>query len=163
MAASSDPTAIVIRPASFPHELEAVRSLFLEYAGTLGFDLSFQRFDEELGGLPGAYSQPSGEVLLAVVAGHAAGCVAVRKLQDRVCEMKRMYVKPEFRGLRLGRRLAEEIICAAREAGYQSMRLDTIGTTMKAATGLYRSLGFRSILPYCANPIPGAEYLELEL
>lgn len=146
-------------------QLEAVRALFRQYAESLDFSLSFQGFAEELAGLPGDYAPPRGRLLLALSgAGEgsaAAGCVALRPLEAEVCEMKRMYIPPVFRGRGLGRRLAERLIAEARQAGYRRMRLDTIGF-MKEALGLYRSLGFRDIPPYRYNPIPGAVFLELD-
>ena len=145
-----------IAPVRTPAELAEARGLFQEYAAGLGFDLCFQGFDEELATLPGAYAPPRGEILLAP----GAGVVAVRPMSERgVCEMKRMYVRPAFRGSGLGRRLAEAIVAVAKERGYERMRLDTIGT-MTAAMTLYRSLGFREIAAYYANPIPGAVYFE---
>jgi putative acetyltransferase len=149
-------------------ELRVVRSLFREYADSLGFSLSFQGFEEELEGLPGDYAPPRGRLLLAyAVAGEGqtaepAGCAALRPLEPGVCELKRMYIPPVFRGRGLGRLLAERLLAEARRAGYESIRLDTIDT-MKEALGLYRSLGFREISPYRYNPIPGAIYLEKDL
>lgn len=152
-------------------DLEAVRGLFRKYAGSLGFDLGFQDFEQELAGLLGGYAPPRGRLLLALVGrgaageGAAAGCAALRPLGEpeaRACEMKRLYVLPACRGQGLGRRLAERLIAEAREAGYRRMRLDSIGF-MKEALGLYRALGFREIPPYRYNPIPGAIYLELDL
>lgn len=162
MATAVEHTRVTIRAAEFPAEAELVRTLFLAYAQSLGFELCFQNFSEELAALPGVYAPPGGRLFLGLVEGEPAGCVALRKLDDAVCEMKRMYVKPEFRAFGLGRRLAHQVITASREAGYRAMRLDTI-RTMEAAIGLYRSLGFRSISPYYANPIEGAEYMELTL
>jgi ribosomal protein S18 acetylase RimI-like enzyme len=162
MATGLQRAEVTIRAAEFPAETEVVRALFLAYAQSLSFELCFQNFSAELDGLPGAYAPPEGRLFLAMVDGEPAGCAALRKLEDSVCEMKRMYVKPDFRGLGLGRRLAQQVILAGREASYRRMRLDTI-RTMEAAIAVYRSLGFRSIAPYYENPIEGAEYMELTL
>ncbi len=143
-------------------DLGHVRELFLEYAATLDFDLCFQGFDGELAALPGAYGPPGGRLFLASVDGRLAGGVGLRPLQADISEMKRLYVRPEFQGLGLGRRLAEATIEAAREIGYRRMRLDTI-STMTAAQALYRSLGFTEIPPYYDNPIEGVVYFELKL
>jgi len=128
----------------------------------LGFDLDFQNFDNELAGLPGEYSSPRGCILLAEYENRPAGCVALRPLSDEICEMKRLYVRPKFRGLGIGRALAKAIIEQARKIGYTLMRLDTV-PTMKVARALYQSLDFKQISQYRYNPIEGAEFMELKL
>lgn len=138
-----------------------LRALFGEYASALGVDLSFQDFERELAELPGEYAPPGGRLLLAL-APEPAGCVALRPYEPGVCEMKRLYVRPEHRGSGLGRRLAEAIVAAGRDAGYERMRLDTM-PTMEAARGLYRSLGFIEIEAYRFNPVHGTTYFELRL
>lgn len=142
--------------------IPSVRGLFREYADSLDFDLCFQGFTEELAGLPGYYAPPEGRLLAVELKGRLIGCVGLRKIEPGVCEMKRLYVKPEFRGRGLGRALAEAIIEEGREAGYQRMRLDTI-VTMVDAVSLYQSLGFREIEPYIFNPIEGVKYMELTI
>lgn len=144
-------------------EIAQVRELFLEYAESLGFSLCFQNFDKELAELPGDYRPPEGRLLLAELGGELAGCVALHKLETRICEMKRLYLRPKFRGKGLGRILAETIIAEAQRIGYDRMRLDTVEPVMKDAVGLYRKLGFRETAPYRANPMPGTLYMELEL
>lgn len=142
--------------------LAEVRSLFEEYAISLGVDLEFQDFGAELASLPGAYAPPRGRLILARVDGRAAGCAALRPLDAGICEMKRLYVRPTDQGIGLGRFLAETVIREAGSAGYRTMRLDTL-PSMTAARRLYRTLGFRPIAPYRHNPVPGTEFLQLDL
>ncbi len=146
-----------------PGQIAQARELFLEYAQSLGFSLCFQSFDKELASLPGHYAPPEGCLLLAEYEGQLAGCVALRRLEDGICEMKRLYLRPHFRGKGLGRALAGRIVAEARRIGYRRMRLDTVEPIMKDAVAMYRKLGFKEIAPYCANPIPGALYMELLL
>lgn len=143
-------------------EIEQTRRLFQEYAESLGFDLCFQNFDEEMRMLPGNYSPPNGSLLLARENNEIVGCVAMRPLSSSMCEMKRLYVRPRYRGKSIGRKLAEAVIAEARKCGYNCMRLDTV-SLMKEANALYESLGFRQIPPYYHNPIPGTMYFELTL
>jgi ribosomal protein S18 acetylase RimI-like enzyme len=156
-----------IKSAETPEEVALAAALFREYAASLGVDLSFQHFDEELASLPGDYAPPGGRLLLAYFSPEGgreglAGCVALRALDRDICEMKRLYVRPEFRGRRVGKNLAEAVIEAAREIGYRAMRLDTL-PQMGEAQKLYRALGFREIPPYRFNPIVGTRYFEMEL
>jgi GNAT superfamily N-acetyltransferase len=143
--------------------VESVRTLFVEYASSLGFSLCFQNFDQELEGLPGAYRRPEGRLLLARIGEEDAGCVALRKTGLEICEMKRLYVRPALRGHGVGRRLALAAIAAARDIGYSTVRLDTVEPLMPEAVALYRQLGFHPIAPYTANPVAGALYMELDL
>ena len=153
-----------IEPVAAPGEaLLQVRDLFLEYARALGFSLCFQGFDEEIRDLPGMYAPPSGRLLLASEEGAPAGCVGIHALEDGAAEMKRLYVRPAFRGRGLGRTLAVRACDEAKACGYRTIRLDTIAGTMEEAIALYRSLGFREIPPYRENPIPGVLYLEAPL
>lgn len=143
-------------------ELPAVRQLFEEYAASLDVDLAFQDFERELRELPGEYAPPAGRLLLALEEDEPAGCVALRQYEPEVCEMKRLYVRPAFQGAGLGRRLAEAIVDAGRDAGYRLMRLDTL-PTMDAARRLYRSLGFEEIEAYRPNPVHGTTFFQLDL
>jgi putative acetyltransferase len=130
---------------------------------SLGFSLCFQNFDKELAELPGHYAPPEGRLSLAEYGGQLAGCVALHELHSGICEMKRLYLRPHFRGKGVGRALAERTIVEARQIGYQRMRLDTVEPVMKDAVAMYRWLGFKEIAPYCTNPMAGAIYMELEL
>lgn len=143
-------------------QISQIKKLFKEYANSLGFDLDFQNFEKELEELPGEYKPPNGCLLLAKFNGRIAGCVSLRKLSQNYCEMKRLYVKPEFRGKEMGRKLAITVIEKARKLGYLFMRMDTIDWMSEAIT-LYRSLGFKKIPPYTYNPIENALYFELKL
>jgi len=148
---------------------DAVKGLFVEYARSLGFSLAYQDFESELAGFPGKYAPPTGALLLARANGEAAGAVALRQLEPEICEMKRLYVRPAFRHLRLpdgqsiGRALAHGIVAQARALNYRCLRLDTIAGKMAAAVKLYRSMGFVEIPPYYASPIPDTAYMELIL
>ena len=154
---------VTLRDVDRGPALDEIRTLFVEYGESLHFDLCFQQFDQELRDLPGLYAPPRGRLVLAEVDGRSAGCVALKPLESGVCEMKRLYVRPDYRGLGLGATLAKRVIADARDAGYHSMRLDTIAGVMDRAIALYRSLGFRDIPPYYTNPVPNALYFELEL
>lgn|SRR5574343_1526162 len=149
-----------------PDLLDATREIFREYAATLAVDLCFQGFEAELAGLPGDYVEPHGRLLLALVDGQVAACGAFRPLADvdyaNACEMKRLYVRPAFRGRGLGRQLAQALLDHARQAGHSVMLLDTLDE-METARDLYAALGFEEIPPYYFNPVPGAHYLKCEL
>ena len=149
--------------AESAEHVTCARELFEEYAAALGISLCFQNFDQELAELPGAYAPPDGRLLFALHGNKIAGCIALRKIGDEACEMKRLYVRPEFRGRQIGRALVERLIREAREIGYMRMRLDTLPAKMDEAIALYRSLGFREIEPYYHNPVAGALFMELLL
>ena len=138
------------------------RALFEEYARAIDVDLCFQDFAAELDRLTVMYAPPAGALLLARAGADAAGCVGLRKLRDGICEMKRLYVRPAFRGRRLGRRMAEDIARRARSLGYRTLVLDTLGT-MEAAQGLYVSMGFTPATSYYVNPLPNVKYFSLDL
>jgi len=148
--------------ASSPEEMPLVRKLFEEYAASLDIDLCFQDFDRELETLPGEYAPPEGAVIIAFSDEEAAGCVALRRIDGAVCEMKRLYVKPEHRGKGIGRALAETVIERAREIGYASIRLDTL-QSMVEANALYAALGFTECAPYRYNPCESPVFMERSL
>lgn len=152
---------VSIREAQ-PAELDAVRALIEEYVRSLGIDLSFQEVDAELADLASAYGPPGGCILVALAGEKVAGCVALRPLEDQICEMKRLYVRSHYRGSGLGKRLALAVIEKGRDLGYERMRIDTL-PQMQEARKLYASLGFREIAPYRFNPVPGTAFMELEL
>jgi putative acetyltransferase len=160
---SSVVKAFSFTQVEMPTQIAQARELFLEYAQSLGFSLCFQNFDKELAELPGHYAPPDGRLLLAEFEGQLAGCVALHNLEPGICEMKRLYLRPQFRGKGLGRVLADRIIAEARQIGYRRMRLDTVEPVMKDAVAMYRKIGFRRIAPYRTNPIAGAMYMELQL
>lgn len=154
---------VPIRKAQSTEDIEMVRELFVEYANSLNLDLSTQDFNDELATLPGVYCAPTGCLLLASWGEKAAGCVALRKLEDEICEMKRLYVRPDYRTAGLGRTLITQLIIEARQMNYRVMRLDTIPSSMGSAVRLYEEFGFKRIAPYWHNPLPGVEYMELNL
>ncbi|MBV9625089.1 MAG: GNAT family N-acetyltransferase [Acidobacteria bacterium] len=154
---------ICLEPARSVEDVATVRELFSEYAQSLGFSLCFQSFDAELKNLPGDYAPPSGRLLLLTVDLAPAGCVALHRLAAELCEMKRLYVRPQFRAKGLGKLLAERVIDEARQIGYRKIRLDTVAPIMATAVSIYRNLGFQEIAPYRSNPIEGTLYLELAL
>lgn len=149
--------------ATTADQIAAARALFREYEADIRIDLCFQSFQEELDTLPGRYAPPRGTILLLVNGEEFVGCVALRPLEDDACEMKRLYVRPSARGTGAGRRLVEAIIREARDRRYRVMRLDTLPGKMDSAIALYRSLGFREIPSYNANPYPGVKFFELTL
>jgi putative acetyltransferase len=155
-------TMIRIENADTPELVRLARELFVEYSESLGVDLCFQGFTEELARLPGEYAKPAGRLMLVFEGPETMGCGALRPIDDRVCEMKRVYLRPSVRGKGAGRMLIGALIETAREMGYERMRLDTL-PSMTRAKEIYRSLGFREIAPYRVNPVPGASYLELDL
>lgn len=155
--------SVAVTQASAPEHIEQARQLFLEYARSLGFSLCFQNFEQELKTLPGAYAPPPGRLLIARDSQIAAGCVALRRLEDGICEMKRLYVRPACRGRDIGRLLVERVVAEARAIGYKQMRLDTVASSMQPAIALYRRFGFREIPAYCPNPMAEALYMERTL
>lgn len=158
--------AVALTQLQPPVDWLPVRGILREYADSLGIDLYFQNFEAELADLPGDYAAPRGALFTAIVNGALAGCCALRALDNvdyaDACEMKRLYVRPAYRGLALGRQLAEAVLDAARRAGYACVLLDTL-SDMEAARSLYQELGFEEIAPYYHNPIAGAHYLKVDL
>jgi putative acetyltransferase len=162
----TDVPEVVLTVPDSPELLEEARQIFRDYAASLQVDLCFQNFEAELAALPGDYDPPGGRLLLALVDGAVAGCGALRPLPDcdypNACEMKRLYVRPAFRGFGLGRLLVQALLDDAKRAGYSSVLLDTLDD-MEAARGLYASFGFEEVPPYYFNPIAGAHYLKADL
>jgi GNAT superfamily N-acetyltransferase len=163
LSASSAVKSYSILQAESPTHVAQARELFVEYARSLGFSLCFQNFDKELAEMPGDYAPPDGRLLLGEYDGEVAACAALRKIDFGVCEMKRLYLRLQFRGKGLGRAVAERLVAEARQIGYQRMRLDNVEPVMKDAVAMYRKLGFVEIAPYRSNPIAGAMYMELKL
>ena len=155
-------TIVIVKKAKTSEEINAVRVLFQKYHKFLNADLCFQSFEEELNGLPGKYIHPDGDLLIGLIDKRIVGCVAVRKLDETTCEMKRLYVSSETRGTGLGKKMAEEIINVARNLGYETMRLDTL-ERLTEAMRLYEKLGFKKTDAYYRNPLPGVIYWELDL
>jgi GNAT superfamily N-acetyltransferase len=152
-----------LEQATTPEQIALARTLLEEYGASLGFSLCFQDFDKELAGLPGDYAPPRGRLLIAYLESEPAGCVALHEFDPGISEMKRLYVRPAFRGKRVGLGLANAVIAAAREIGYERMRLDTVPSEMADAVKMYGRLGFKEIAPYRVNPQPGTLYMELDL
>jgi putative acetyltransferase len=162
-SAAESPLLTTIFQAETPEHIAQARALFQEYGASLGFSLCFQSFDKELAGLPGDYAPPSGRLLLAHVDGQPAGCIALHRYRGDTAEMKRLYVRPQFRGHKLGQHLLDGLIAEAQAIGYRFIRLDTVPSVMGRAVELYRAYGFREIAPYRENPIEGALYMELQI
>lgn len=154
---------ITIRHAEAAEDMEIIRRLFREYEAWTKTDLCFQGFEEELATLPGKYARPGGRLLIAEYHGSTAGCVALRPLQDEICEMKRLFVRENFRRSGIGRYLITEIIEEAKKSGYKKIRLDTRASKMQAAVAIYRDFGFYEIPPYYENPLPDVIYMEKSL
>lgn len=142
--------------------IENVRTLFEEYSKMLGVNLDFQSYDDEINNLPGKYSMPDGRLYLAYYNDNLAGCIALRRLDKDTCEMKRLYVRPNFRGLKIGKLLSEKVICDAKEIGYKTMCLDTL-STLESAVYTYKNLGFKEVSPYYNNPLNNVLYFKLDL
>lgn len=154
---------IEIIQAETPEQIAAARALFREYEEWLGMSLCFQKFDEEVANLPGKYAKPSGRLLLALIDEKIAGCVCLREIEENVCEMKRLFVRRNFQGQGVGKRLLEKLLEEARTLGYRKMRLDTFPPKMGKAVEIYKSYGFREISPYYFNPYDGVLFMEKDL
>jgi GNAT superfamily N-acetyltransferase len=154
---------LLIAQAETTEQIDATRLLFREYEAWLGLDLCFQGFEAELAGLPGKYAEPDGRLFLGLEDEKVAGCIALRKLEPGVCEMKRLFVRDEFQGRQIGVQLIERLISEARAIGYESMRLDTYPAKMGKAVKLYESHGFAPIAPYYDNPHQDVVFMELTL
>ena len=154
---------ILIRQAETEPEISTAREIFREYEAWLGLDLCFQGFEDELKNLPGKYAPPQGRLLLASIDETVAGCIALRPLEAGVCEMKRLFVRENFRGEKIGQQLIDGVLAAARGIGCGRMRLDTFPPKMGKAVQLYRAYGFYEIEPYYENPNPGVLFMELKL
>lgn len=152
----------MIRPATFPGDLPDVIAIFREYVKSPVANLDFQDYEQEFAQLPGKYAEPEGCILLAIAEGHVVGCAALRRVDDGICELKRVYVRPEARGMTLGRQLVQQMVHTARDAGYRRMCLDVLAEFV-AAQRLYESLGFVPAEPVSFNPVPGTRFLALDL
>lgn len=152
-----------MKQAISPEDIEATKTLFREYETWLGMSLCFQGFEEELANLPGKYSLPDGRLFLAYIDDELAGCIALRKFDENICEMKRLFLRESARGHGLGNQLIEKLIDEARQIGYKKMRLDTYPPKMGKAVKLYESHGFRPIEKYYDNPHEGVLFMELDL
>lgn len=152
----------MIRHAAFPSDLPEVTAIFREYVQSPTANLDFQDYEHEFAGLPGKYAEPDGCILLAVVEGRVVGCAALRRVDASACELKRVYVRPEARGMALGRQLVQQMVHTAREAGYRRMCLDVLAEFV-AAQRLYESLGFVPAQAVSFNPVPGTRFLALDL
>ena len=161
--ASAFPAVITFAQATSDADVELARTLFKEYEQSIGVSLCFQNFDHELANLPGDYAPPSGRLLVIRVADQVAGCIALRKVDDNTCEMKRLYLRPGFRGRRLGEPIVANVIHEAKTIGYLKMRLDTMPGRMDQAIKLYRSIGFKEIPAYYNSPFTDTLYMELDL
>ena len=160
--ANSKQAIIEIKHLDSQGTINLAKEILMEYEDAIGVDLCFQNFREEVKGLPGKYAPPEGTFLLAFIDGQLAGCVALRKNLDKICEMKRLYVRKDFRKHKIGRMLVEAVIEEAKKLGYDKLRLDTL-PTMQAAQRLYESFGFQDIEPYIYHPMEGTRYMELQL
>ena len=161
--ASAFPAVITFAQVISDGDVELARTLFKEYEQSIGVSLCFQNFDQELANLPGDYAPPSGRLLLMRASDQIAGCIALRKVDDDTCEMKRLYLRPEFRGKGLGKPIVDRIVHEARAIGYSKMRLDTMPGRMDQAIKLYRSIGFKEIPAYYDSPFTDTLYMELDL